>query len=187
MTSCEICKKQAKQKITNHEYCDNCFCTLIEKRVRKELRTKEQITHKDKIVILDNNSLQSKINIYFLKKIINDPTIKFETKKIKEFDASKHVSKKKTVIPWCLEDKAEHFLKQMTKSQALIFKNNLIIPLENITFSELTAFAYIKKIKTHGKKDKKSDINQFLEDVDKRYVGTKQALIKSINRLYGLK
>ena len=68
---CQKCSKQATI-ILNHSpspLCKNCFLKQIEKRVRKEIRTKKLFSKDDKILIIDDNSPTAAVTKYLVAKI----------------------------------------------------------------------------------------------------------------------
>ncbi len=184
---CETCKKKATQKITNHHYCNRCFGTLMEKRVRKQIRESQQFEKPEKIIIIDDNTIQSKLNIHFIKKIITNPKITFKTKKTKNFNIKNLNSEEKTILPLCLDDLAEEFLNKIIKKQdhgkrTKQNKDNKIIILKTVTLQELEAYAKINKIR-YEKNKTKNDASRFMDEMENKYSGTKHALLKSINEL----
>jgi len=70
---CQKCKKangEIKLPYLSLKLCKACFCKLIEKRVKKEIRSKKLINEKEKILLLDNNSKESRISEHIITGLI---------------------------------------------------------------------------------------------------------------------
>jgi hypothetical protein len=68
---CKKCNKKAIEEVeyAGFHYCDNHFLELMEKRVRKNLRTMKLIDIKKKYILYDDSSSESELTEYFLAKI----------------------------------------------------------------------------------------------------------------------
>ncbi|GAF92620.1 unnamed protein product, partial [marine sediment metagenome] len=165
---CHFCHKKAVIKDIDKFYCKNCFARVIEKRVRKYLRINKVIRKNDKLLVFDN------VSLWFLKKIIKDPSIKivfkklkpelskvFENKKIKTLAKSKKANK--IVLPWTADDEISLFLKAIfsnKKPKNLGQIQSYVKLFKVITEQELVMFSKIKKL--GYKEKKKTDINQMI-------------------------
>lgn len=160
---------------------------LIEKRVRKDIRINKLILKNDKLLVLDDGSYCSKLNIFMLKSIIKDPTIIIEIKKIDLFDYAKFnndIKYNKTIIPWCLDDEIALYLKSMFENKKqIIISDKTISLILGVTKKEIKDFLDIKKIKYKSSKPIDKDIKLFIGNIDNKYPGTRFSILKSIKAL----
>ena len=84
---------------------------VIEKRIRKELRIKKLIKKNDKLLIIDDNSYDSKNLMYLIKNIIGNLPVDIKVKKGKYVPGKKINFKGKVIVPWNLDDEISLFLK----------------------------------------------------------------------------
>jgi|SaaInlStandDraft_4_1057021.scaffolds.fasta_scaffold68808_1 hypothetical protein len=174
-------------KIQSTEYSESKFLEIIEKRVRKEIRTNKLIEKKDRILIIDNNSPESVVSKYLLKKIIKDLPVKIEVKKI-DFEIGMNIEGKydKIIVPWCIDKEDEYFLNCITNNIKQIYLGNyelktkkyvkLLLPL---LYSEIVTYAKFKKFK-FLEKDNQSDVGNMIDSLEKEYPEIKFSLLKSI-------
>lgn len=185
--NCYKCSRDGKNKTDNKYFCDKCFLEIIEKRIRKEIRTNSLIEKNDKILILNDSSQSSILNQYFLKKIIYKPNIKI--KKIKRYEQNFNYDKKneytKIIIPHLLDNEIEMLLESFFEDKKEFLNNNKNIKLLiSITKDEANAVMSILKINTKNTlKNNETDISKMIENLEKRYSGTKFSLLKSIKNL----
>ena len=183
---CAKCKMPAKAKFKHTgNLCQNHFLELIEKRVRKGLRTQKLIKKNDKILFIDNKSKEYYVSNYLLKSIIKNLPVKIDTKKSKKLTlaSAKH---NKIIIPWSLDDEAEEFLELIfNKKQPLKFNKKALKLLGNVSEEEIELFAKIKRFKY--KKTSKSKIKQMLDKMENKYPGYKFSLLNSIKQIKELK
>ena len=158
---CVKCSKQAKidLKHLGGSLCPACFAEVIEKRVRKSLREHDWLKPADKILVIDDGTLKSKAGIHIIKSI---------------FKLSKGCTK--VIIPWNLDDEIGQYLDALMNNKK-IPKTKHIKFLINISDEEIDYFAKIKKIK--GKKRAKTKLGKMLDNLEKRYPGSKFGLLKS--------
>ena len=76
-----------------------------------------------------------------------------------------------------MDDEIEQYLDALFNNKK-IKKTLLIKPLLNISDEEIYYFAKIKKIR--GRKKAKTHLGKMLDDLEKRYPGSKFGLLKSI-------
>ncbi|MBN2111570.1 hypothetical protein JW707_00570 [Candidatus Woesearchaeota archaeon] len=183
---CFKCGRQAVASFRQiGSLCENHFLELIEKRVRKDMRTKRLIRKNDRILLINNESKEYHTGYYLLKRIIKDLPVKIETRKTSNLAAS---SKKhnKIIIPWSLDDEAEEFLNMVfSKKKPKKFSKKTIKLLKNVTEEEIEIFAKIKKFKC--RKQAKPRIKKMLDELEKRYPGYKFSLLNSIKQMKELK
>jgi len=171
-------KAQISMKHLGGDLCPTCFAEVIEKRVRKSLRENEWLKPDDDIIIIDDSTVKAKAVMYLLKSIFKGQPFKFNIKKASIASAEKLAkSKNKVIIPWNMDDEVEQYLDALFNNKK-IKKTKLIKPLLNISDEEIDYFAKIKKLK--GKKKPKTKLGKMLDDLEKRYPGSKFGLLKSI-------
>lgn len=185
---CFRCRKKARINLKHlGRLCNNCFLKLIEKRVRKELRTKKLIKKDDRILFIDDNSKEFFVCYFLLKSIIKELPVKIETKKTKKLNLSSNFTKKydKIIIPWNLEDEAEGFLELVfNKKKQPRFSKKAIKLLKNLSEEEIKAFARIKGFSYKTKP--KSRIKKMLDELEQRYPGYKFSLLNSTKQMQKL-
>lgn len=177
---CIKCGKKAdiSMKHLGGDLCSTCFAEVIEKRIRKSLREHDWLKPDDKIIIIDDGTLKAKVLIHLLKSIFKGQPFKFEIKKGAISSAEIPVKgRNKVIIPWNMDDEVEQYLNALFNNKK-IKKTKLIKPLLNISDEEIDYFAKIKKMK--GKKKAKTTLGNMMDDLEKRYPGSKFGLLKSI-------
>jgi len=172
------------------ELCKTCFVEVIEKRVRKELRTKNPLKKNNKIVIINNASKESAVSEYLLKKIIKGLPVDITIKKSSKLNLpSKTVQKyDKIIIPWSLEDEAAEFLELLfNKTPITKFSKKSIKLLKVLSEEEITMYTKIKKLKYNKQsKKKKSKVKIILDTLEKKYHGYKFSLLNSTRNIKGI-
>lgn len=122
--NCLICKKKAEISLsyTKAKYCKNHFYTLIEKRVRKDLRTAQPIDIKKTYTFKNDNSPLAQLTEQLLKSIYKD-RIKFD----------KNAEKKILVSPleYYISNKFTQFLNKKIENE------KHILPLRSVSIEEI--------------------------------------------------
>ncbi|MBD3303575.1 hypothetical protein GF343_00355 [Candidatus Woesearchaeota archaeon] len=177
---CIKCSKTAKigLKHLGGSLCPSCFAEVIEKRVRKSLRDNKWLKPADRIIYIDDGTLQSKAGIHLINAIFkNQPfNICFKKGLIK---SAARLSKgyDKVLIPWNMDDEVVQFLDALFNAKKVPKKRHIKF-LINISDEEIAFFAKIKKIK--GTQKAKTRLGKMLDDLEKRYPGSKFGLLRSI-------
>ncbi len=202
---CQKCK-QAKGEIKlpylGLRLCKACFCKLIERRVKKEIRSKNLINEKEKILLLDNNTKEAKISehiiktaydnrVELLKVKVNELKIGSLSNKTKEIIKKNKI--KQVIIPWNLDDEIIYFSGNLFNKGNFNylghFKQNktlYIKLLRNVLESECLLFAKCRKFRFKKKTEEdkhKKEIKNMLDKIDKKHAETKFSLLKSIEHL----
>ena len=202
---CQKCKKangEIKLPYLSLKLCKACFCKLIEKRVKKEIRSKKLINEKEKILLLDNNSKESRISEHIIRAAYNNRIdllkVKVNALKIGPLsEKTKEIIKKnrikQVIIPWNLDDEIIYFTENLFKRGDFKFLGHFtqdeifyIKLLRNVLESECLLFAKCKKFKFKKriKKDKhRREIKNMLDKINKKHSETKFSLLKSIDNL----
>ena len=205
---CQKCKKakgEIKLPYLGLRLCKTCFCKLIERRVKKEIRSKNLINEKEKILLLDNNSKEARISEHILnttynnrlnliKVKVNNFKLGSLNKKTKEIIKKNKI--KQVIIPWNLDDEIIYFTENLFNKGNFKFLGNFkqnkifhIKLLRNVLESECLLFAKCRKFKfkEKPKKDKqRKDIKKMLDKIDKKHAETKFSLLKNIGQLESL-
>lgn len=160
-------KKQLINLASLEPLCKDCFCKVIEKRIRKKIRLNKLFKKGDRILIEDE------LSFFLVKKIIKDLPVKLFLRK------SNKANKK--VIKWTLDDKLLVFLKNMFFGKKLKKQKQISI-LDVITDNEALMFSRINKIKFKpNTKDK--NIANMLNSLEKKYPEIRFSLSRSISEL----
>jgi len=199
---CNRAKAEIKLPYLSLRLCKSCFCRLIERRVKKEIRSKELINEKEKILLLDNNSKEARISKHIIRTTYNDrmDLLKVKVSEFKIGFLSKEVKKaieknkiKQIIIPWSLDDEIIYFTENLFKKGDFKFlghfkqnKISYIKLLRNVLESECFLFAKCRKFKFKDRPEKdkqKKAIKNMLDKIDKKHSETKFSLLKSIDSL----
>ncbi|MGV8161847.1 MAG: hypothetical protein ACP5N2_00765 [Candidatus Nanoarchaeia archaeon] len=164
---CSKCKTSALQNVeyAGNYYCEKHFLELIEKRIRRNLRTRKLLDVKEKYKFIDDSSSESRISEYFLSKIFQGRLL---FKKYKKNSFSDNV-----IVATNLDEQVLLFLNTFLKNEK---KENekTIKPLEVVTQREIEFLCSILNIKFEPRI--KRDL---LSDLEKKYPGTKFSLFQS--------
>lgn len=166
---CVKCKRRKKliSLASLEPLCKDCFCKVIEKRIRKKIRLNKLFKKGDRILIEDE------LSFFLVKKIIKDLPVKLFLRK------SNKANKK--VIKWTLDDKLLVFLKNIFFGKKFKKREQISI-LDVITDNEAIMFSKINKIKFKPNiKDK--NIANMLERLEKKYPEIRFSLSRSISEL----
>ncbi len=202
---CNRAKAEIKLPYLGLRLCKACFCKLIERRVKKEIRSKNLINEKEKILLLNNNSKEAKISehiirvaynnrVDLLKVKINELEIGFLSREVKESIKKNKI--KQIIIPWNLDDEIIYFSENLFNRGDFKyignFKQNKILYiklLRNVLESECLLFAKCRKFKFKDRPEKdkqRKDIKKMLDKINKKHAETKFSLLKSIDQLESL-
>src|SRR3972149_11316153 len=101
---CAKCRKNSAESSLRHlgSLCSFCFCALIEKRVRKDVRINRIFRKNDKLLVVGD------LCCYLVKSIIRNLPVK-----ITKTDRIKKLREYKTVAPSTLDDEINHFLESI--------------------------------------------------------------------------
>jgi hypothetical protein len=184
---CTKCSRQARASFRQiGNLCENHFIELIEKRVRKQLRTGKIIKKNDRILFINNESKEYYAGYHLLKSIIKGLPVKIEIKKSKSLNPKPAKKYDKVIVPWSLDDEAEEFINLLfNKKKPKKFSKKSVKLLHNVSEEEIELFAKIKRFKY--RKTKKSKIKQMLDKLENRYPGYKFSLLNSTKQMKGLK
>lgn len=180
--SCIKCKKPAKidLKHLGGPLCYSCFAEVIEKRVRKSLREQDWLKPGQKVVFIDNSTLKAAVAKYLLKSIFKGQPFDIDFKKASISYVEKAAKGyDRIIIPWSMDDETEQFLACLLDNKRLP-KEKYVKLLVNLSDEEILLFAKIKKLE--GKIKKKSKLGSMLDELEKRYPGSKFGFLRSMSR-----
>jgi len=206
---CAVCRKKSSVKL---EYmpalCKECFCKIIEKRIRKHVRINKIFSKNDRIYV------KGPLCRYLVKSIIKDLPVKYTNK-----------NPNKIVLPYTADDACVDFLKSVFSNKSIKTKGRRDIKLAKanlwlskgeikqtqkqthqigaglwdtnkthqkkvklllpITDEEASLFAKFKHLNFKpSKKDK--EIQTLLNRIQERYPETKFSLVKSYEKINNL-
>jgi len=175
---CYLCGKKADIKQQKgRAICKNCFCRLIEKRIRKNARVNKLFKKNDKILVI------GELNKFFVKSILKDLPVElfFRKKEDKKFVEEKNINK--IVIRWTMDDENNRFMKALFDDEEYKERSEKYVKLLNVaTDGELKKFAKFKNIEFKPNK-KNKDVQKFLDEVAEKHPNIKYNLIRNIEEL----
>jgi len=182
---CFRCGKNSRISLKHiGNMCNGCFLKIIEKRVRKDIRTKKLIRKNDRILMINNSSKEFFVSGFLLRKIIKELPASIAIRKSKKLNIGQAIAKKydKIIVPWSLDDETEGFLGYLfNKEKQQKFSKKTIKLLKNVSEEEIALFAKIKKFRY--RQGKKSKIKKMLDMLEQRYPGYKFSLLNSIKQM----
>lgn len=156
----------------------------IQKKARRELRLNKYFTNKEKVIVIDDDSKESKFILCILDEIFNK---RLNVGVAKKFNF-KNNKINKIIIPWSLDKEINSEIlnffenkKLMNESEKNINKkgNNKIIKLfKTIDDDEIVCYLSTKRVPFHNSGRKNS--NEFIDSLEKLYPGTKNTMLKSL-------
>lgn len=138
-------------KIGKKTSSDEKITSILESRVRHFLQREHIIKKGDTLLVINDQSTESKVTIAILKSIIKEEIISIKEKKVKKNWESELLSVKKPydimIIPKTQEEYANflealHFKSQVEKKPI----KNITSILQNISEKEVEAYAKAKKL-----------------------------------------
>jgi hypothetical protein len=179
---CYLCRKNATIKQQKNRYiCDNCFCRLIIKRIRKFCRLNKVFKKNDKILVI------GELNKYLAKNVVEKRPVKlfFRARDNKDFVKKNKINK--ILIQWTLDDEANNFLLGLFKGAKIKkFDEKYIKFLVSITNEEAGKFAKIKKLKFKANKID-AFIKKLVDDLHKEHPSARYTLLKNLQELAKLR
>lgn len=170
--------KEFESDYTNDTYTRGEFLKLIEKRIRKELRTQNLISLDKNYVVIDDGRVSSKLVVNFLESIFGGRL------KLIVLDNEENIIEDSIVLSSdCLDEyvskRLEVFFNQGDVSLLLQKK---IMPLKVITKKEIEQLAKILSLE--GKLPEAD--NKFIKALQDQYPQTKASLVKSFDYITSL-
>lgn len=172
---CYICKRNALiEEQKNRAICNECFCRIIEKRVRRYTRTNNIFLPNKRILVV------GEVNKCLAKSIVGKMPIKLFFSKAIDPEFIKKNKIDAALIEWTIDDEANLFLAKLFKGEQIkdIDKKHVKM-LISLTNEEAALFAKIKGIKFKAEK-RDLLIKKIIDNVQKEHPGAKHTLIKNI-------
>ncbi|MEM4263956.1 MAG: hypothetical protein QW666_03635 [Candidatus Woesearchaeota archaeon] len=172
---CVKCKRKAGINLRHLGgcLCNTCFTEVIKKRVRKAFREHDWLRPGDKAIIIDDSTMKAQAVIFLTKAVFTGLPFYFTIRRCK---IPAQTSNKKIIAPFNLDDTIELHLKAMFDGKKPA-KIGFITPLINISDEEIEYLAKANKLE--GKKQEKTRLGRMLDDLEKKYPGSKFGLLKS--------
>ncbi|MBW3015393.1 hypothetical protein KY330_03160 [Candidatus Woesearchaeota archaeon] len=164
--NCFSCKRKGNLNHNGRDYCNSCFCKLIERRVGKYIRANKFFEANDSVLVKDP------LTEYVLNRILKGMPLKFVKRKIKGV---------KEVVQWTLDDEIHAFLKSFFSKAFTLAKVKGIKLFKVVTDDELKTYAQIKKLKFEPRKKEK--FFDLITELEKKYPEIRFSLSKSLNEL----
>jgi hypothetical protein len=168
---CKKCNKKAIEEVeyAGFHYCDNHFLELMEKRIRKHLRTAKLIDVKKHYILDDDSSSEAELTAYFLNKI-------FKGRLAIKIQQASHLedNENNIIYPTNLDEQAIKFLNFFLYDEKEKVGIRQIMPLEVLTEQEIRILCRILNIKF-----KKRIEENILDSLEEKYPGTKFSVFQS--------
>lgn len=165
---CSRCGRNPAEKeldFYSQRFCRKCFLEFIEKRIRKHVRVNRILAANEKVLIVDDGSAASLVSKHFLENYAS--RLPFSIVKKGRAD--------KIILPVTADDYIDDFLRQMFKGKIEEFyKKDVFSLVKVVSEKECALFARYKQL---GKPKQKRHL---LDKIEKKYIGTKGAMMKSI-------
>lgn len=155
--------------------CSFCFCSILEKRVRKVLRSHDWIKPNERVFFVRDGSLESNVGFFIFKKIVGSvPFVLVEGEKFEgEFD--------KVIVPWSTDAEVVEKLDAIFKGESFPIKNNNVVRLlKELPLSEIFRYAGFQGIKGVVNRD---SLGVLIEGLDNVYPGTWWSLLRGVEGL----
>ena len=178
---CKSCQKEASvtQFKNMGPLCTGCFCELIEKRVRRELRINNPLKPQSKIAVIDNGSKESFVALLFLRNLAKDMPLTIEPQK-PPFDAKQWDI---IVIPWDGDDDAEQTLRGIFDGRNIEMSGFKLLTCVSDAEVRIVAEANGWQGQDNSYQ---SEYGKFLAETEKKYPGTIFSLVRSAKEVRSL-
>jgi tRNA(Ile)-lysidine synthase TilS/MesJ len=179
---CNICEINPVYEFTNKKkLCKNCFIKYFDKKVLFTIRKYKLINPKDVVGYNQGNNFREVV----LKKVLEFIAEKYG------FNVVKLPNKKvnKIAVPSTLDSAAYDLLNLVIKrnisniKKNFPFQKNIIKPLYFFLDKEVLLYAKLKSLKYKDIK-KNNKVNIFLNNLEKKHLEVKRAIINGILKLY---
>lgn len=178
MPLCTHClsKEAETTRTTVGSLCTYCFCDLIERRVKKEVRQHYPFRPNETVLVVNDNSPQACVTLALLPKIIGGLPLHIDewNGSAQDIPDSLRKSHTKILIPKDGDDIAVQFLEWLMKHQD--HPNNTLSIVSCLTHCEVEAYAAAKHIPSIPRAP--SDMHTSLQDIEKNYPGLTHGLLK---------
>ncbi|MEM4259742.1 MAG: hypothetical protein QXG00_00740 [Candidatus Woesearchaeota archaeon] len=157
---------------------------LIQKKARRELRLNKYFTKKNKLLILNDDSIEFKFIINVFDEIFNKNLNIKKIKKIYPMPPNYKLINHKLIIPWSLDREINEKILCFFENKDInvkIYEKNILKLFKTVSEDEMKYYLTTKKIRF--KNSNNSNNNEFVESLEKLYPGSKNTLLKSLNNV----
>ncbi len=173
MPLCVVCKKEAAFQLQEW-YCNSCFCGVIERRIKKYVRTVCPLQKGEHVIVVGD------LTQYILQKVIQGLPIEREYRKTIPSSIPPHT---KLVLPWTMDKEASIFLDHLFQGKMIQDEHPQIMKLFlPVTIPEMKRYAEILHLPFP--EEEKNTTSSILNDLEQKYPSTKYSLAKSIKFLH---
>ncbi len=182
-----ICRRCGKRQ-AGQVYCRPCFLDIIEKRLRKHLRS-GKVKMDDRILVMDPVSGRLLKNLG-AKAVIKKPKSLFgirgwdfsvlEGSELISFMKKQKIDR--TMLPLTIDDELAFYLEGIFSGRKFRLKKNPKIMTLPFTGEELALFCRYKKLRLQRHS---SDIHRFLDRMEHRFPGTKFSFYRAYQSMNG--
>ena len=165
--NCRHNKKTIKLSYTVREYCDKCFLNYVEHRVRKDIRINKKIKPRSDLTLFDDESNEFLLAKHFLENVFGK---NLEVKTSKNKAKANYIP---TNLDKYISGRVPEFMENTNKDET-----NYI--LDNVLEEEIKELCRILKLKG---KEIKTELNPLIEEMEKKYPGTKFSIHRSFMQL----
>lgn len=172
----EKCVRCSSIELYSKTHCRNCFCEDIEKRARKQIREYGCFEKGDKVLFVDNSSMNAAVAWKLFTTVCKGLPLQVEKKpKLENPESYKHI-----ILSQDLDEEAEKFLDGIFDGKNFGEPKTLSI-LAQISQEEVLLYAKAKELLVQERE--KTKLGKLLEEVESQYPGSKHALVKSAGAL----
>ena len=177
---CAHCKREAECKLEHMKpYCRHCFCELIEKRVRKELRTAGNLKANETIMLIDDGSKESAVGSYLLHNI--SKSIPLTIKSVSSIEEAEAQGSEEQRIAVCQSATmiAEDFLGELFyNTQDKKEEKKYLEVLSCVSEEEIITFANFRNLK-YQSGESHHPMKEVLEKIESQYSGSTFGITKA--------
>jgi len=162
--------------------CARCFINYFQKKALYTLRKFGMIKNKD-IVVYENKG-------DFRGVVLEDILKMFSEKRDIKLVKNKSNKPTKVAIPNTIDIEADKFVHSLIKGHAEEFKElkpikgKIIKPLYLFLDEEVLLYAKLRRLKFRKIKEKKGEISEFINELEKKHPEIKRAIVNSYLELY---
>jgi hypothetical protein len=167
---CVKCNSPARLHLKSlHPLCKDCFCEVIEKRIRKHARLNTLFKKGDSIVVI------GRLNQYLVPRIVKGLPLTITNRQRPPARTSS-----KVFGTWTLDDEVCSYLEELLTGRTRRPAFHSI--LKRTTDEELKLFAKYRKLEFTANR-KNPEVQRMLDTLEKRHPETRFSLMKSIEAL----
>ena len=179
---CKLCNTKPVYEFTNkRKLCKACFLHYFQKKILYTIRKFGMIKQGDVVGYSKSGDFKGIVLEYTLKSI--NSKIGFElTKSGKNAD--------KTAVDSSIDSEAESILKTLVNGKVSELKNNLPVvgntvkPMYLFLDEEILLYAKLMGLKFRKKAEKKTKIEEFEDEFERKHPEAKRAIVNSLLELY---